>query len=140
MVLSPNEVVYMGRLDQVNNQIEEENAVVVASELERLDGRPDTIPQHVWDLIRENGELATTRLNELLRSPRFSRYKVADQAKLIALAQDRAYGKPSAPKQTGGRRKGGSRDVVNTELDNMAYRTTLPEYRKVGVNDNDNSR
>ena len=123
----------MGRMDQVKEEIEKENVVALSGELDRLDGKPETIPQHVWDLMRENGELATRRLNELLRSPRFSRLKAGDQAKLIALAQERAYGKTAAPKQENSRKRGGMKDVINSELDNMAYRTTLPEYRKVGT-------
>ena len=47
-------------MDQVKEEIEQENAIALSGELERLDGKPETIPQHVWDLMRENGELAVT--------------------------------------------------------------------------------
>lgn len=124
----------MGRLDRITKQIEENDKVAIEGELDRLDGRPDTIPQDVWDEIQENGRLATTRLNEILRSPRFGRLRASDQAKLIALAQNRAYGNPVAPKQeAASRKRGGTKDVINAELDNLAYRSSLPEYRKVGV-------
>ena len=56
--------------------------------------QPDNIPKDVWDMIQDNGRVATQRLNELLNSPRFHRLRAGEQAKLIQLAQDRAYGRP----------------------------------------------
>ena len=123
----------MGRLAAIVDEIEAEDEKIVVGEIELLDGRPDNIPKKTWDLIKENGHLATTRLNEILRSPRFSRLKAGDQAKLIALAQNRAYGNPVAHKQDTGKKRGNMKDVINAELDNMAMRTNLPEYRNTGV-------
>ncbi|NKB39641.1 MAG: hypothetical protein GKR86_01040 [Ilumatobacter sp.] len=131
----------MGRANDALNKISADaaNVVDISGELERMDGRPENIPQHVWDMIRENGELATTRLNEILSSPRFARLKASDQAKLIGLAQTRAYGAPVANRvESGNKRRGGARDVVQSELDNLAYRSSLPEYKGINLESDTN--
>lgn len=90
-------------------------------------GKPDNIDNDTWLLIQDNGRLATERLNEILSSPRFSRMRPGDQAKLIKLAQDRAYGLPASNK---GENKRPIVDVTAKELRDKANRAALPEYRK----------
>ncbi len=91
-------------------------------------GQPDNIPDDVWELIQDNGRLATERLNEILISPRFHRLRAGDQAKLIKLAQDRAYGIAAAPRDL--KPKGGRLgDEVARQLNSLEDRTTLPEYK-----------
>ena len=52
------------------------------------------IPPHVWALLQDAGELAATRLVELLRSTAFKTYSAGAQRGLIELALTRAYGLP----------------------------------------------
>lgn len=92
-------------------------------------GKPDNIPHDVWLLVLENGRLATERLNEILRSPRFARLRAGDQAKLIKLAQDRAYGAPAAPKLDNN--KGKVLDLTAEGMRALSSRTDLPEYRRI---------
>lgn len=92
-------------------------------------GKPDNVPHDVWLLIQENGRLATERLNEILRSPRFHRLRASDQAKLISLAQNRAYGAPQAPKED--KNKGRFVDLTADEMRTLSKKATLPEYRGV---------
>lgn len=92
-------------------------------------GKPDTIPHDVWLLIQDNGRLATERLNEILRSPRFHRLRASDQAKLISLAQTRAYGQPSAPKED--KNKNRFVDLTADEMSALSKRAVLPEYRGI---------
>ena len=106
-------------------------AEVESGEVRVMDFRPDNISQEVWDLIQENGELATMRLNEILSSPRFHRIRASDQAKLIALAQNRAYGMPQMAAKDASKRQAGSSDVTQAELNNLVYKATLPEYKRV---------
>ena len=103
--------------------------VSLEHEVERLNVKPDDVPAHVWDLILENGELATVRLNEILSSPKFLRIRAGDQAKLIALAQNRAYGTPKQNRIDP--KKGGQLiDVTAHELGKLVERAALPEYKK----------
>ena len=112
----------------VEKQLGERDKEAVGAEIERLDFKPDDIPMHVWDLIQENGEIATEKLNQILLSPRFMRIRPGDQAKLIALAQNRAYGTPKQNK-VDPRRSTGLIDVTAKELQDLANRTMLPEYK-----------
>jgi hypothetical protein len=93
--------------------------------------KPDNISQEVWDLIQENGELATRRLNEILVGPRFHRLRAGDQAKLIALAQNRAYGMPLTNNVDKSKTRTGTGDVTQAELNKLAGRAALPEYKKI---------
>ena len=113
----------------VEKQLGERDKEAVGAEIERLDFKPDDIPMHVWDLIQENGEIATEKLNQILLSPRFLRIRPGDQAKLIALAQNRAYGTPKQNK-VDPRRSTGLIDVTARELQDLASRTMLPEYKQ----------
>lgn len=106
-------------------------------EVEAISMRPADVPADVWDLIQDNGRLATERLNDLLKSPRFMRYKPADQARLIALAQNRAYGTPKSNRADTNKRRGGMTDVTAASLRGLVSRATLPEYRQTPVPDAD---
>lgn len=131
----------MGRMDKAREAVErkqealtgkaggDELAAAAVGELEAMDGRPETIPKHVWAIMRENGELATKQLNSLLRSPKFPRLSASDQAKLITLAQNRAYGTPQSGVAKQRKSRAGSGDIVQAELDSLVYRASLPEYR-----------
>lgn len=105
------------------------DAIAVNGEVEQLNARPDDVPSDVWDMMLENGELATTRLNEILTSARFSRLRASDQAKLIALAQNRAYGTPKQ-NRVDPKRGGQLIDVTAHELGRLVERAALPEYKK----------
>lgn len=119
----------MGRATQLLQTVQVSAEERVEAEVERLDHRPDNIDAETWALIQENGRLSTERLNEILRSPRFMRLRAGDQAKLIGLAQNRAYGMPQTNRADAGKRKGQVGDVVAAELRNLVERTTLPEYK-----------
>lgn len=93
--------------------------------------QPDNIPSDVWALIQENGRLATERLNELLNSTRFHRLKASDQAKLIQLAQDRAYGRPDpGVKRTIKTVSHEIHDATAYSLRDLQSRLALPEYSR----------
>lgn len=89
-------------------------------------GKPDAIPADVWALVQDNGRIATEKLNEILRSPRFDRMRASDQVKFIKLAQERAYGAVAATQQT----KGVTIDITAQELGKLARRAELPEYQQ----------
>lgn len=127
----------MGRLNDILAKQQVSDKALVEKETESgvvevMDFRPDNIPQEIWDLIQENGELATRRLNEILSGPRFHRLRAGDQAKLIALAQNRAYGLPETNRVDTSKRKAGTSDVTQAELNALVGRATLPEYRRIG--------
>ena len=96
----------------------------------RLDTAPASIPEDVWALMQDNGRRATELLHELLHSTRFHRLKAGDQAKLIALAQTRAYGSPDAVARERISRRSGAVDVTAQHLSDLATRASLPEYRR----------
>lgn len=126
----------MGRINELLSKTRASDQAKVDADVESgvvevMDFRPDNIPQEVWDLIQENGQLATQRLHEILSGPRFHRLRAGDQAKLIALAQNRAYGLPKSDRSDTGKRKAGATDVTQAELNNLASRAALPEYRRV---------
>lgn len=123
----------MGRGDKLVAQAKQAQQVDEAVEIQEMALKPDDIPAEVWAMIQENGELATRRLNEILGSPRFARLRAGDQAKLIALAQNRAYGMPKTNNAaSAGKRRGTSGDVTATELRQLASRAALPEYSRIG--------
>lgn len=100
----------------------------IAAEALTYIGKPDEMPADVWELVQENGRVATERLHEILTNDRFKRLRPGDQAKLIKLAQDRAYGLPSAAKANN--TKGGAViDMTSEEMRELAGRAQLPEYR-----------
>ena len=122
----------MGRADQLMASKAAIADAAVADEIEEMNARPDDMPADVWHLVQENGRLATEKLNAILSSPRFARLRPGDQAKLIALAQNRAYGQPKTNSGAiAGKRRGLSSDVTATELRDLASRTSLPEYSRL---------
>ena len=125
----------MGRMDAMLAATKQAEAEQVEAEIEEHSLRPDDIPADVWELIQENGRLATERLNEILASPRFTRLRAGDQAKLIALAQNRAYGMPKTNNAaaTANRKRGGLMDATASELRDLASRAALPEYKRTAI-------
>ena len=124
----------MGRMDIPLDLVKVEHKTEVDAEVEEMSSRPDDVPADVWALIQENGRVATERLNDLLVSPKFARLRVGDQARLIALAQNRAYGTPKSNRGEAVKRRG-SVDVTQSELANLVSRATLPEYKRARVED-----
>lgn len=55
---------------------------------------PSNIPPETWAMLQEAGHSAAERLRDLLQSSSFARLKPGDQARLIELALNRAYGPP----------------------------------------------
>ncbi len=127
-LLSEGAAVQEQRTVEVENMAND--TIALEGEVERLDSRPDDITAEVWDLMQENGELATQRLNEILTSTRFLRLRASDQAKLIALAQNRAYGSPKQNRDNENRRGGKLIDATASELGDLLRRASLPEYKR----------
>ena len=91
----------------------------------------DRIPDHLWSLVQEIGEHALNRLFEIVSSSSFHRYKGSDQTKLLAMALERAYGKPDAPvrKSLSLNLNTSDSDAVNAALARLSDTATLPEYQ-----------
>lgn len=90
----------------------------------------ERISDQDWLLIQENGSLATLRLNELLKSKRFHRLKASEQARLIQLAQDRAYGRPDPGiKRSVKLTLSAGADATAQALADLTHKARLPEYR-----------
>lgn len=126
----------MGRATRALETMAVASKEAVVEEIEAATSfRPDDVPEDVWRQIQDNGRLATELLGQILESPRFLRYRPSEQAKLIALAQNRAYGMPKAAvnTQANGKRRAGSMDVTQHALNNLVSRATLPEYKNVVV-------
>lgn len=123
----------MGRADKLIAAAKDAQGAAVEAEVQDMSPKPDDIPHDVWELIQETGELATRRLHEIISGPRFMRLRAGDQAKLIALAQNRAYGMPKQNNAAtaGGKKRALAGDVTASELQAMADRTVLPEYSRV---------
>lgn len=103
-----------------------------AEQVERVDdlvrsSQPEHIDADTWALIQDTGRLACERLYAILSDPKFLRLRAGDQAKLIALAQTRAYGIAVAKKEA---KRGRIIDVTAEQLRDTAVRAALPEYRK----------
>jgi len=121
----------MSRLAAALQKADTIEAANVEEEVTLMIAAPDDVPADVWELIQENGRVATERLNELLTSPRFTRLKAGDQARLIALGQNRAYGMPKANNANKDNRRVSGGDVTAAELNNLVGRATLPEFQRV---------
>jgi hypothetical protein len=81
----------LSAFDRLNSgSVEEETDAPAAAS----DGRPTTIPPDVWTQLQAAGATAAERLADLLASKAFERLKPPDQARLIELALNRAYGPP----------------------------------------------
>lgn len=110
---------------ELENLRENEAQKAIEGEVAKI-GQPDHIDDATWSLIQDTGRLATEKLWQILNSPRFERYRPADQARLIKMAQDRAFGAVAAKKEV---RRVNSKDVTAEELNSMAARAKLPEYK-----------
>ena len=97
---------------------------------ERLPGKPENIPAHVWALLQEAGEIAAQRLLEELQSAAFSRLKPGDKARLIELALTRSYGPPIKREMTLSL-SGTVSDAVAESLGRLAS-SDIPEMRRQG--------
>lgn len=128
----------MGRLDQTLPQVQEgaanHKAEAIDAEVEELNARPLDIPADVWAVIQENGRLATEKLHDILASPRFDRLRAGEQAKLIALAQNRAYGLPKSNNAAASAKRGAI-DGTRHQLGELVHRATLPEYKMSAIKD-----
>lgn len=113
--------------EAILSSAEEEREQVRAEGLTYI-GKPDEMPADVWELVQENGRVATERLHEILTSERFKRLRPGDQAKLIKLAQDRAYGLPTSAKPANNK-AGAVIDMSSEEMRQLADKSRLPEYR-----------
>ena len=101
------------------------------AETSPLDGKPDTIPAHVWQTLQDSGAMAAQRLSDLLHGKSFERLKVGDQTRLIQLALDRAYG-PPIKREMSLQLSGTVSDAVAESLGRLAS-TELPEMRGKGA-------
>jgi len=91
-------------------------------------GKPDAIPDHVWQTLQDAGSAASERLLALLTGKSFERLKAGDQARLIQLALDRAYGPPVKASMSL-QLSGSVSDAVAESLGRLASHD-LPEMRR----------
>lgn len=56
--------------------------------------KPDSVPAHVWTTLQAAGERAADKLLDMLSSKKFDRLRPSEQARLVELALNRAYGPP----------------------------------------------
>jgi len=90
------------------------------------DARPDAIPAEAWEALQEAGQRASERLRDLIAGKSFERLKPADQARLIQLALDRAYG-PPVKREMSLTLSGSVSDAVAESLARLAS-SDLPEF------------
>lgn len=53
-----------------------------------------SVPDHVWSILQQAGDIASQHLLNLLADKRFPALPVKEQARIIELALTRAYGSP----------------------------------------------
>ena len=92
--------------------------------------RPDNIPPATWEALSEAGHVAAERLLDLLQSKSFERLKSGDQARLIELALNRAFG-PPIKREMSLTLSGTVSDAVAESLSNLAS-VDLPEMAAHG--------
>lgn len=115
------------------DRLEAQTAQVVEFTRQSEKSENERISDHDWALMQENGSLATLRLNELLKSKRFHRLKASEQARIIQLAQDRAYGRPDPGiKRSVKLTLSGGADATAQALADLSAKARLPEYRTSG--------
>ncbi len=90
--------------------------------------RNDVVPAHVWEVLQATGEVAATRLHDLLTSKKFDHLSARDQGTLINLALTRAYGSPDAPVRREVQVALTGTDAVSIALERLAGIVTLPEH------------
>lgn len=88
--------------------------------------RPSTIPAEVWAALQDAGQAAAERLRDLLKAKAFERLKPGDQARLIELALNRAYGPPIKREMTLSL-SGNVSDAVAASLARLSA-SDLPEF------------
>tara|TARA_R110000823_G_scaffold5692_6_gene22457 strand:- start:251 stop:634 length:384 start_codon:yes stop_codon:yes gene_type:complete len=98
-------------------------------------GRPDNIPPATWAALSEAGHVAAERLLSLLQGPAFMRLKAGDQARLIELAMNRAYG-PPIKRELSLSLSGQVSDAVAESLGRLAG-AELPEMRTASARQRD---
>lgn len=86
---------------------------------------PDGIPAETWALLRSAGHTAAERLDTMLKSSSFNRLKASDQARLVELALNRAYG-PPVKREMSLTLSGDVSDAVATSLARLSS-VDLPE-------------
>ena len=111
-------------LPQTEPETTQEGALVVSGEIMPPD-QGSAIPEHVWALLQEAGELAATRLRDMLASPTFKSYAPAAQRALLDLALTRAYGLP-VRRSLSVNLSTSDADAVAASLADLA--ASLPEY------------
>lgn len=85
------------------------------------------IPDEVWLVLQECGEMAAQRLHEILSSPKFARYRPHEQIRVIELALMRAYGSSEAVWSIPHPQKAGS--LERNAISHLADLVDLPEFR-----------
>ena len=90
------------------------------------DGRPDAVPPATWEALQEAGHRAAERLRDMIEAKSFERLKPSDQARLIQLALDRAYG-PPVKREMSLTLTGNVSDAVAESLGRLAS-AELPEF------------
>lgn len=120
------------RIEEIRKRYQSDDGgqvIDLSAEIQNAD--PERVPQHVWAVLQAAGEEAAAKLLALLRSPSFDRLSVRDQARLMTLAMDRAYGKAD-----GGLKRSvkvhlsaDGQDAVTASLERLSGAATLPEHR-----------
>lgn len=106
---------------------EQETGGDVAAADDALPPAQGDIPAATWRLLQEAGHVAAERLHDLLANDKgWKRLKPADQARLIELAFNRAYG-PPIKRQARLELSGRVSDAVADSLASLSA-IDLPEY------------
>lgn len=103
------------------------NIVPLGSTETPADGKPDAMPPEAWEALQQAGTRAAERLRDLIEANSFKRLKPTDQARLIQLALDRAYG-PPVKREMSLTLSGTVSDAVAESLGRLAS-ADLPEMR-----------
>jgi len=106
------------------------NIVPLAEPQSVDEGRPDAIPPEAWAALQEAGQAAAERLRDLIAAKSFERLRPSEQARLIQLALDRAYG-PPVKREMSLTLSGNVSDAVAESLGRLAS-AELPEFTADG--------
>tara|TARA_R110002167_G_scaffold74809_6_gene209113 strand:- start:1162 stop:1569 length:408 start_codon:yes stop_codon:yes gene_type:complete len=104
---------------------EPSNTQLVDDTADDTQQRPSAIPPNVWVLLQSAGERAAGKLNDMLSSIKFDRLKPTEQARLVELALNRAYG-PPIKREMSLQLTGNVSDAVAASLASLSA-TDLPE-------------
>jgi hypothetical protein len=97
---------------------------------EAAGSRPPDIPPETWQALQDAGHSAAERLRDLLQAKAFERLKPSDQARLIELALNRAYG-PPIKREMSLTLSGNVSDAVAASLARLSA-VDLPEFATDG--------